>query len=34
MRVPSPILAGIGARLVVAAIAAGVLWLLFLWAVS
>jgi hypothetical protein len=34
MRRPfSPLLAGLGERLLVAAIAAGCLWLLFVWAV-
>lgn len=31
---PSPILAGVGVRLAVAAAAAGALWLLFFWAIS
>jgi mannose/fructose/N-acetylgalactosamine-specific phosphotransferase system component IID len=30
----SPLLAGIGQRLAVAGLAAGVLWLLFFWAIS
>jgi hypothetical protein len=35
MRRPlSPLLAGLGERLLVAAVAAGLLWLLFAWAVQ